>query len=74
MGSLTKQFYRYTHKRNMRHNENLWPYVKIARNESGEISDFVYRGQPVQLTALTSLKNAFSGEVLITATGPSVKK
>ncbi|HDR2737120.1 TPA: sugar glycosyltransferase [Enterobacter ludwigii] len=74
MGSLTKQFYRYTHKRNMRHNENLWPYVKIARNESGEISDFVYRGQPVLLTSLTSLKNAFSGEVLITATGPSVKK
>lgn len=74
MGTLTKQLYRYTHKRNMRHNENLWPFVKIKRNEQGEITALSYKGQPVALTSLSSLKEKYSGEILLAATGPSIKK
>lgn len=73
MGSLTKQLYRYTHKRDMRHNENLWPFIKISRNETGEISDLRYKGQRINLTTLSSLHHLFDGEVLIAATGPSIK-
>lgn len=73
MGSLTKQLYRYTHKRDMRHNENLWPFIKISRNETGEISDLRYKGHSINLTTLSSLRHQFDDEILIAATGPSVK-
>lgn len=72
MGTFTKQIYRYTHPRNMRHNENLWPYVKIKRDGTGAISDLFYKGQNFPLVNLSELKNSFSGEVLLTATGPSI--
>lgn len=74
MGTLTKQIYRYTHKRNMRHNENLWPFVKIHRKNTGEISTFHYRGRPIKIADLSALRDAFSGHVLLTATGPSIKE
>ncbi|SNY66884.1 sugar glycosyltransferase [Enterobacter sp. CC120223-11] len=74
MGTLTKQIYRYTHKRNMRHNENLWPFVKIRRAESGEITDLKYRHQSVSLARLSDMQNQFSGSLLLTATGPSVRE
>ncbi|HCR1836915.1 TPA: sugar glycosyltransferase [Enterobacter kobei] len=73
MGSLTKQLYRYTHKRNMRHNENLWPFVKLSRNETGEVCDLKYKGLAIKLTSLSSLHQKFNGEILIAATGPSIK-
>lgn len=72
MGTLTKQIYRYTHPRNMRHNENLWPYVKIKRDGTGAISDLFYKGQRFPLVNLSELKHSFSGEVLLIATGPSI--
>lgn len=73
MGSLTKQLYRYTHKRNMRHNENLWPFIKLSRNETGEICDLKYKWLDIKLTSLSSLHHRFNGEILIAATGPSIK-
>ncbi|MFJ5854881.1 sugar glycosyltransferase [Enterobacter cancerogenus] len=73
MGSLTKQLYRYTHKRNMRHNENLWPFIKLSRSNSGEITNLCYKGQSIHLTTLSSLHQQFDGEVLIAASGPSIK-
>lgn len=72
MGTLTKQFYRYSHKRNMRHNENLWPFVKIQRDSEGEITTFTYKNEPVNIIRLSSLAHEYTGEVLLTATGPSV--
>ncbi|KFB99804.1 putative glycosyltransferase [Trabulsiella guamensis ATCC 49490] len=72
MGTLTKQFYRYSHKRNMRHNENLWPFVKIQRNSEGEITTFTYKKEPINIVRLSSLAQKYTGEVLLTATGPSV--
>lgn len=43
MGSLFKQIYRYTRPRAYRHNENLWPFTRITRAPSGEISALRYR-------------------------------
>lgn len=74
MGSFFKQIYRYTHPRSYRHNENLWPYMKIGRARSGEINKLEYRGQSVPIADLSSLKGKFSGPVMLTATGPSVKE
>lgn len=74
MGSLFKQFYRYTRPRAFRHNENLWPWTKITRGAGGEISALVYKGHPVPLCRLSDLKNTVSGPLLLTATGPSVKE
>ncbi|MEF3109205.1 sugar glycosyltransferase [Raoultella sp. WB_B2P2-3] len=73
MGSLFKQIYRYTHPRAFRHNENLWPWAKITRAASGEICSLIYKGKTVPLCSLSELKNSFSGPLLLTATGPSVK-
>ncbi|HFF8587347.1 TPA: sugar glycosyltransferase [Raoultella ornithinolytica] len=74
MGSLYKQIYRYTRPRAFRHNENLWPYTKITRAESGEIRTLQYKGQHVPLVSLSALKNSAHGEVLLTATGPSTRR
>lgn len=74
MGTLTKQIYRYTHKRNMRHNENLWPFVKIKRNEHNEITDLSWKGRNIALVSLSSLHKKYAGEILISATGPSIKE
>lgn len=73
MGTFFKQLYRYTHSRPFRHNENLWPYVKIKRATSGEIIELHYRKHPVPLVQLADLQGRFTGDVLLTATGPSVK-
>ncbi|QJW54744.1 hypothetical protein HL670_01624 [Serratia plymuthica] len=72
MGSFFKQVYRYSHSRPYRHNENLWPYVRIERAQSGEIAVLHYKKQPVPLVALSALKDSCQGPLLLTATGPSV--
>lgn len=72
MASLFKQIYRYTRARSLRHNENLWPWMKITRAASGEIATLRYKGQPVPLADLSALKESASGDILLTATGPSV--
>lgn len=74
MGTFFKQIYRYTHPRAYRHNENLWPHVKITRSESGEITRLAYKKESVPLIPLSELKDAYSGEILLTATGPSVNE
>ncbi|AEF46385.1 putative lipopolysaccharide glycosyltransferase [Serratia sp. AS12] len=73
MGSFFKQVYRYSHSRPYRHNENLWPYVRVERAQSGEIAVLHYKKQPVPLVALSALKDSCQGPLLLTATGPSVK-
>ncbi|UQY44020.1 sugar glycosyltransferase [Mixta hanseatica] len=72
MGTFFKQIYRYTHPRRYRHNENLWPYIKISRAEQGHIDSLRYRGQPVPLYNLSLLRDERPEKLLIVATGPSV--
>ncbi|MBK5074190.1 sugar glycosyltransferase [Budviciaceae bacterium CWB-B4] len=74
MRSLLKQIYRYTHPRAYRHNENLWPYLKIERAITGEIITFSYKGLQVPIIELSSLKNSCSGSLLLVATGPSINQ
>lgn len=71
--SFLKQVYRYSHTRPYRHNENLWPYVKIERGDGGEITALYYKHRPVKIVPLSKLHNSCQGEALLTATGPSVK-
>lgn len=74
MGSFFKQIYRYTHPRSFRHNENLWPWAKIERAESGEICSLKYKGENIPLVPLSTLKKSVKGEVVLTATGPSTSE
>lgn len=72
MGTFFKQIYRYTRPRSYRHNENLWPYVKITRAAEGHIQSFKLRGHNIPLVDLSELKGKFSGDLLLVASGPSV--
>ena len=74
MRSLLKQIYRYTHSRAYRHNENLWPYLKIERATTGEIITFRYKGLNIPIIELSSLKNSCSGSLLLATTGPSINQ
>ncbi|TKI04020.1 sugar glycosyltransferase [Martelella alba] len=74
MSTFFKQIYRYTRPRDYRHNENLWPYVKINRAPTGEINALDYRNESIAITQIADLRQRHAGPVLITATGPSVKK
>lgn len=67
-----KQVYRYSHARPYRHNENLWPYVKIERGEGGEITALWYKHRLVPIVPLSELHNSCQGDALLTATGPSI--
>lgn len=72
MSTFFKQIYRYTRPRAYRHNENIWPHVKIDRAASGEISRIRYKGKTYPTESLSQLKDSFCGPVLLTATGPSI--
>lgn len=74
MGTFFKQIYRYTRPRRYRHNENLWPYVRITRANEGHIESLRFRGHPVPIVNLSSLKDKYSGDLLVVASGPSVNE
>lgn len=69
MGSFFKQIYRYSHARPYRHNENLWPYVKIARGEGGEIAALWYKHRAVPIVPLSELRSSFVFSASSTRTG-----
>ncbi|CCP01197.1 putative lipopolysaccharide glycosyltransferase [Erwinia amylovora Ea644] len=70
---LFKQIYRYTRPRRLRHNENLWPYVKITRGAEGHISSLRLRGRNIPIINLSELRGRESGDLLLVASGPSIK-
>ena len=72
MSSFYKQLYRYSHPRSFRHNETLWPFVKIRRAESGEIISLSYKQRQIPVTGLSEFASRYQGEILLSATGPSV--
>lgn len=74
MDSFLKQLYRYTHSRAMRHNENVWPWLKAIRNEREEIVGLFYRKQEIPLLLASSLRKAREGALHIIATGPSINE
>lgn len=74
MSSIFKTIYRYTRPRTYRHNENLWPYMKIRRAITGEITSLKYRGGNVPIVDLSSLRDKFSGPIMLAATGPSINE
>lgn len=73
MNELYKSLYRITHQKSYHHNRKRWPYVKIERNKNGELTKLVYKKKNIPLITLSSVKNKFSGPILVAATGPSVK-
>ncbi len=74
MGTFFKQIYRYTRPRCYRHNENLWPYIKIERGDAGHISALSFRHRSIPIADLSALQGSQSGDVLLIASGPSVSE
>lgn len=74
MKSLLKQIYRYTHSRVYRHNENLWPYIKIKRAPQGHISELNINEKKITISDISALQDKFKGDLLLIASGPSVKE
>ncbi len=74
MKSLLKQIYRYTHPRAYRHNENLWPYLKIKRAVQGHIYELNINGKPIAISDISTLQHKYQGDLLLIASGPSVKE
>lgn len=70
--SLTKLLYRLSHGRQWRHNERLWPHVRITRNEHHHITGFAYRGQDIPLTPVPRAPRASLGTAHLIASGPSI--
>ncbi|MDX3904919.1 MAG: hypothetical protein QHC78_04430 [Pigmentiphaga sp.] len=70
--TLLKLLYRYSHSRRHRHNERLWPHVKIQRDASGHIRAFSYRGRPFPLADLAGARRGSRGRCHIIASGPSI--
>jgi hypothetical protein len=70
--SLLKLLYRHTHSRLNRHNERLWPHVRVGRNAAGEIDSFSYRGRDFPLMNAVLARGSRSGVGHIIASGPSV--
>lgn len=65
-----KTIYRNTHSKQYQHNKNLWPYFKVIRSGSGELSDVFFKGNRISSIDLNfSIKNK---PLVIMATGPSV--
>ncbi|NYE24184.1 hypothetical protein [Pigmentiphaga litoralis] len=70
--SLLKLLYRHTHSRLNRHNERLWPHVRVGRNAAGEIDSFSYRGRDFPLMNHVLTRGCRGGTGHIIASGPSV--
>lgn len=71
---IFKLIYRLSHSKRYKHNRKRWPHVKITRGEFGQITEFIYRGINIPIVDLKSIKNTFSGELLIIASGPSINE
>lgn len=71
---IFKLIYRLSHSKRYKHNRKRWPHVKITRGQFGQITYFSYRGNNFPIVDLISLKNSFSGELIIIASGPSVNQ
>ena len=72
--SLIKQIYRYTRSRSFRHSEKIWPYVSIRRDANGCLCEPKYLGKPISVLSLDEVSALKSDDLVIIASGPSVKQ
>ena len=72
--SLIKQIYRYTRPRSFRHCEKIWPYISIRRDKDGCLCEPKYLGKPISVLSLDEISALKSDDLVIIASGPSVKK
>ena len=72
--SLIKQVYRRTKPRNYRHSEKIWPYISIRRDEDGCLREPKYLGKPISVLSLDEISALKSDDLVIIASGPSVKQ
>ena len=72
--SFFKQIYRYTRSRSYRHSEKIWPYIQIKRPEDSVMGTMSYRGQPIEVIPIDSLKAHHADDLVILASGPSIKQ
>lgn len=71
---IYKFLYKITHAKKYHHNRKRWPYVSIIRSKNGEIVEFFYKKEKINIKPLSHYQNKYSGEVLLVATGPSINE
>lgn len=69
-----KKLYRKTHSRKMRHNEHLWPFIKIKRNNIGQIISLKAFNHKVNLISLDEVFKDVNDSIHIVLSGPSINK
>lgn len=69
---LVRKIYRAFRSRTQRHNQHLWPFVRIARDRVGAITGFKAFGKSVKLTPLSEGFDPAHKEVHLILSGPSV--
>jgi len=68
-----RYFYRYTRPQAYRHNETLWPFVKVRRDADGRLAGCELRGvRGPATTPLEQLARAIAGDAHLILSGPSV--
>jgi len=71
---MMRRLYRYSHPRAMRHNQALWPLVKVRRDQRGRLVECVIRGvSPSPALADLDLEPRHPGQTAhLILSGPSV--
>ncbi|MGY6268200.1 hypothetical protein ACXIUT_00815 [Achromobacter denitrificans] len=68
-----RYFYRYTRPQAYRHNETLWPFVQVRRDDAGRLAGCELRGaRGPATTPLERLARPISGDAHLILSGPSV--
>lgn len=68
-----RYFYRYTRPRAYRHNETLWPFVKVRRDADGKLEGCELLGvRGPATTPLQQLAHSIAGDAHLILSGPSV--
>ena len=69
---FVRKLFRVLRSRTQRHNQHLWPFVRIWRDRSGAICGFRAFGRTVPITPLAAGYDANDEEVHLILSGPSV--
>ncbi|AUZ04840.2 MULTISPECIES: hypothetical protein [Vitreoscilla] len=72
--SLSKRWYRYWHPSEWHHNDKIWRYVDIQRDEQGRLCEISCLGQVVEQISWQTLQTRQQRELVIVGSGLSALK
>lgn len=70
--SFIRRIYRKTHSKSLRHNEHLWPYVKLSRGDNGSICKIKVFGNDIPIIGIDRALQFIKDDLHIILSGGSV--